>query len=65
MHGMLSSMNYNGWILTTLLLLPVLGAVMLSVQAAGSGQADDATKMSSARRTALLFFTAQAVISLG
>ncbi len=65
MHAMLASMNYNGWILTTLLLLPVLGAVMLSVQAAGSGQADDATKMSSARRTALLFFTAEAVISLG
>jgi len=65
MHAMLASMHYNGWILTTLLLLPVLGAVMLSVQAAGSGQADDATKMSSARRTALLFFTAEAVISLG
>lgn len=65
MNQMLASISYNSWILTTLLLLPIVGAVALAVQAAGSTNADAATRMNAARRLALVFFVLEAVISLG
>ena len=65
MTAMLNSMGYNGWILTTLLVLPVVGAVVLAVQGSAAGSAEAAAKVSSARKTALAFFIAEAIISLG
>jgi NADH-quinone oxidoreductase subunit M len=64
MNSMLASMGYNGWILTTLLALPIVGAVVLALQASGA-KGDAATQIASARRTALIFFVAEAVLSLG
>ncbi len=63
MQAILASMGYNSWILTALLLLPLVGAGVLVVQS--RGQADAAALMSGARRTALVFFAAECLLSLG
>jgi NADH-quinone oxidoreductase subunit M len=65
MTAMLNSMGYNSWILTLLLALPLIGAVVLAVQGSGSAAADAAAKMASARKTALIFFVVEAIVSLG
>ncbi len=65
MQSLMASIGYNGWILTTLLLIPLAGAVTLVAQARASGHADPEARMAAARRTALMFFVVEAVLSLG
>jgi NADH-quinone oxidoreductase subunit M len=65
MQSLLSSIGYNGWILTVLLALPVVGALVLVMQARASVNAEAGVRMATARRTALMFFVAEAVVSLG
>ena len=65
MHAFMASHGYNGWILTFLLALPIVGAVVLAVQARSSAGAAPEARMASARRTALVFFVIEAVVALG
>jgi len=63
MNAVLQGMGYNGWILPVLLALPLLGAVTMAVQGIGARGQDTLVQMQQARRTALLFFVAEAVLS--
>ena len=65
MNAVLQGMGYNGWILPVLLALPLLGAVTMAVQGIGARGQDTLVQMQQVRRTALLFFVAEAVLSLG
>jgi len=64
MQSLFASIGYNSWILTALLVVPIVGAGVLVAQAR-SPAADAVTRMSSARRTALLFFGIECLLSLG
>ncbi len=64
MTSLLASVHYNSWILTALLALPLVGAAVLVLQARGTGP-DAAVRMATARKTALGFFLAEAILSLG
>ena len=65
MHAMLASIGYNRWILTALLLIPIVGAVALALQAGGSRGRDAAARMGAARRLAFAFFVIEAIVSVG
>jgi NADH-quinone oxidoreductase subunit M len=61
---MLSAIGYNGWVLTALLVLPLVGAAVLGMQSRGAG-GDVRVRVATARRTALIVFIAEALLSLG
>ena len=65
MQSFFASFGYNSWILTALLVLPIIGAAVLIVQAGTSGERDADARLSTARRTALAFFAVECLLSLG
>ncbi|MCE9601408.1 MAG: NADH-quinone oxidoreductase subunit M [Gemmatimonadetes bacterium] len=64
MTQFLDGIGYNGWILPTLLALPLLGALLMVLQGSMQKQDPDAA-MRSARSLAFGIFLAEAVLSLG
>jgi NADH-quinone oxidoreductase subunit M len=64
MNSMLASIGYNSWILTALLALPLVGVAVLGMQSAGN-KGDAAARVAMARRTALMVFVGEALISIG
>ncbi|MEK0430614.1 MAG: hypothetical protein RL139_418 [Gemmatimonadota bacterium] len=65
MTSFLDGIGYNGWILPVLLGLPLLGAGWLGWAGWRARGGDASTAMRDARRTALLVFGLEAVLSLG
>ncbi|MDA1080480.1 MAG: NADH-quinone oxidoreductase subunit M [Gemmatimonadetes bacterium] len=65
MQSIFDAIGYNSWILTLLLVLPIVGAGVLIAQAQRHSSSDGAATMSSARRTALLFFGVECLVSIG
>ncbi|MCL4213449.1 MAG: NADH-quinone oxidoreductase subunit M [Gemmatimonadales bacterium] len=64
MTQFLDGIGYNGWILPTLLALPLLGALLLFAQGVTQKHTGEAA-MRAARSLALWVFLAEAVLSLG
>jgi NADH-quinone oxidoreductase subunit M len=68
MYSFLQSVNYDAWILTALLVLPVLGALAIWLQGAtAAGRSDDAGERTGgfARHVALIVLVAEFILSLG
>jgi NADH:ubiquinone oxidoreductase subunit 4 (subunit M) len=65
MQDFLTSINYNGWVLPALLVIPLLGALVILIQSALSRDDGSLAAAPSARWVALITFVVELVISLG
>lgn len=65
MNALLDAMGYNGWVLTTLLALPLVGAVVVGLDGRASAGLGDDVRMARARRVAFWIFAVEAALSLG
>ena len=65
MQDFLTSIHYNGWVLPALLLIPLVGALVLLVQAALARDDGTLAAAPSARWVALITFVIELVVSVG
>ncbi|HEY9429579.1 MAG TPA: NADH-quinone oxidoreductase subunit M, partial [Gemmatimonadaceae bacterium] len=65
MRDLLTSINYNGWVLPALLIIPLVGALVLLVQAALTHDEGSLDAAPTARWVALITFLIELVVSLG
>ena len=63
MQAFLASLDYNGWILPALLIIPTLGALVVWVHGAVAGQGEAAAM--TARRLTLAILVLEFVLSIG
>lgn len=65
MQDFLSSLHYNGWVLPALLVIPLVGALVLLVQAAGAKDDGTLGAAPGARWVALVTLLVELVVSVG
>jgi NADH-quinone oxidoreductase subunit M len=65
MQDFLTSINYNGWALPALLLIPLAGALVILIQSALSHDDGSLAAAPTARWVALITFLVELVVSLG
>lgn len=65
MTDFLSSIHYNSWILSALLVIPLVGVVLLFIQRAASGVAEADVNVEPARQIALWTLIVEFIVSCG